>query len=363
MKPRPTTEVNAASAAIDGQAAQWFARMRSDRRSARDQVLFERWLAAAPEHERAYREHEQLWIELSALGRDGGVLELRRAAVTASEHAVSRYRRTSWRRVLRSVAASVAIVGFGALLTLNLLPLQHASYQTEAGDRYTVHLADGSEVTLNTDTLLQVKYSLFSRRVVLERGQAHFKVAHAVVRPFEVDAGSGVIRALGTAFDVYRHGDNVEVTLVQGQVEVASLAPPTPQPNQRQREPVQRHAVLAPGQQVSVSRRGVSATKPASIDRATAWLSGRLVFENERLGDVIREANRYSLVKMVVIDPALADVRISGVFRVGRAETFVDALRASYPIKVLASDKSLLLVPTLPPPWPVQANALQIDTP
>lgn len=329
--------------AIDNQAADWFARMRSDQRTARDQVAFERWLAASPKHEPAYREYEQLWMELSAPGRDEGVRKLRRAAVAESEHAVSRYRRMPWRGRLRALAAGIAVIGIGALLTVNLLPLKQASYQTEPGDRYTIHLADGSEVTLNTDTQLRVNYTLFSRRIELERGQAHFKVAHTVLRPFEVDAGSGVIRALGTAFDVYRRGDDVQVTLVQGQVEVASLEPILATSAQQS---VVSKAMLTPGQQVSVSRSGVSQVKPASVGKATAWLSGRLVFENERLGDAVREVNRYSAMKLVVIDTALADVRISGVFRAGRAETFVDALQMSYPVKVMASDRSLLLVPT-----------------
>ena len=331
---------------VEDEAAEWFAKMRSDYREPRLQGEFNQWLAASPEHEKEYRAFERMWSDFSSLSSEEAVIALRQEAVTESTRVLNPHR-IGRRRDLRALAASVAIISIGIILTMTLLPLQRASYQTEPGDRHTVYLADDSEVTLNTDSAIRVEFTLFSRRVFLERGQAHFKVAHAVVRPFEVDAGSGLIRALGTAFDVYRHGEDVEVTLIQGKVDVTSLAASDSLAVQ--------HAVLTPGQQVRVTAEGISPTHVASLVRTTAWLSGRLVFEDERFGDVIQEVNRYSSVKLIVIDPDLADVHISGVFRAGRAETFVDALRSSYPVKATAVGGGLLVEPNTSMPWPVQS--------
>ncbi len=334
-------------ASVEDQAADWFARLRSDARTPTLQAEFDRWIAADPAHEREYREMERFWCELTPHGRSDELRALRREAVTESASVARQHRRTHRLRRLRALAAGLGMVGLTSLLAISQFSLQQARYQTEPGDRHTVYLADGSEVTLNTDTIVRVDFGWRTRSVVLERGQAHFKVAHAVLRPFEVDAGSGVVRALGTAFDVYRDGDDVQVTLVEGKVEVASLIEPAAS-DARKAKPVavRKNAILEPGEQVSITPTGVSNVRPASVPKATAWLSGRLVFDNERLQDAALEVNRYSPVKLVVLDRDLADMRISGVFRAGRAETFVDALRASYPIDVVtAADSTLLLKP------------------
>jgi transmembrane sensor len=345
----------------DEQAASWLARLQSDRCSERDRLAHQRWLNEDPDNERAWADITLLWQQLDSLGAQPPMQAARRAAVAASREAASlvrprRHRRRRW------LMAGAAMVALTVAATFTLLPLQHRSYRTEPGDRHTISLADGSAVTLNTDSAIRVEYGLRTRRVVLERGQAHFQVAHAVLRPFEVEAGNGRIRALGTAFDVYRRGDDVQVTLIEGKVEVATLTPTAPSPvhtaqapatpdagsaPRQPAPPTPQHAVLTPGEQLHITPSGLGDTHRANLQRATAWLNGRLVFENERLADVVREVNRYSPVELVVIDPTLAAVRITGVFRAGRAETFVDALRSAFPVKTLAAERSLLLVPAV----------------
>ena len=359
------TQADPRLSAADEQAATWFARLQSDRCSDRDRAAHQRWLAEDPGHEKAWQDLLSLWQQLDHVADLPPVAAERRAAVDASREAASTRGPRRVRRRRAGLAAGVA-AALAVALTFTLMPLQHRVYRTEPGDRHTISLADGSSVTLNTDTAIRVEYGLRTRRVVLERGQAHFKVAHAVLRPFEVEAGNGLIRALGTAFDVYRKGDDVQVTLIEGKVEVAALTPATP-PAAANRaatphasrltphaaegspphlSPLTPH-VLSPGQQLHITPTGISERHSANLERATAWLDGRLVFENERLADVIREVNRYSPVQLVVLDPSLAAVRITGVFRAGRAETFVDALRSSFPVKTLAADRSLLLVPAV----------------
>lgn len=332
---------------VEDQAAEWFARLHSDTRTPQLQAEFDRWIAADPAHEREYREMERLWCALTPHGRSEELRALRAEAVAESERLGRGHRRARRFRTLRAMAAGVGVVGIAALLAVSQFPMQQARYETEPGDRHTVYLADGSEITLNTDTAVRIDFGWRTRSVVLERGQAHFKVAHAVLRPFEVEAGNGIVRALGTAFDVYRDGNGVQVTLVEGKVEVASLIEPAAS-DARKAKPVavRKTAVLEPGEQVSITPIGVSSVRSASVPKTTAWLSGRLVFDNERLQDAALEVNRYSPVKLVVMDRELADMRISGVFRAGRAETFVDALRASYPIDVVtAADSTLVLKP------------------
>lgn len=330
---------------VEDQAAEWFARMQSDQRDAGVCARFDAWIAQDAAHERAYRELEQLWCGLTPHGRSEQMRVLRADALADAERALCSRRRTRKLGFASAVAAGVAIFGLGALLTTRLLPLQEAHYQTAPGDRYTVILKDGSQVVLNTDTAVRVEFGWRTRAIVLERGQAHFKVAHAVVRPFEVDTGNGFVRALGTAFDVYRDGSDVRVMLVEGRIEVATQQPQIDSTAAALDKVLpSRAAILEPGQQVSITAAGLTPIRPADPVKETAWLNGRLVFDNERLQDAVSEVNRYSPVKLVIADREIGDMRISGVFRAGSAETFVSALRASYPIVTSPASEHVLLL-------------------
>ena len=93
-------------------------------------------------------------------------------------------------------------------------------YTTAVGEQRVIQLADGSNVSLDTDSRIRVRFAGAERRLELERGQALFDVADDG-RPFVVVAGDTSITAVGTVFDVRRHSDGVKVTLVSGVVDVA----------------------------------------------------------------------------------------------------------------------------------------------
>lgn len=319
---------------IEEQAVVWFARMRSDRCSERARAEFERWMAADPLHAREYHTCERLWNSLPGRNNALDIGALRRSWTRPE------WRCLRWRRL--AMAASVVFLVFATSLFAYFMPLQHASYHTKAGSRDIVTLRDGSVITLNTDSAIRVEYGLCTRRIVLERGQAHFVVAHARLRPFEVEAGASTVRALGTVFDVYRRERDVEVTLMQGRVEVNTQ--PTAASNPRVPARPQR-TVLEPGERVVLRRGNLARVDDVDLSKAAAWLDGRLVFSDERLADVIREVNRYSAVKLDIADPALADLRVSGVFRMGRVDTFVQALKSSYAITTESEDTHMLLRP------------------
>jgi transmembrane sensor len=347
------TDTNPHSVVTEAALA-WFAKMRSDARSQADDDGFQQWLAEDPEHEIAYRDLQLTWAdsERFADAPDIGALLVDARAETA-HHASARQRWVGDRHgAFWKIAASVVLtVGMGLFIAQSML-LQEDSYQTAIGDRQTVRLSDGSDVVMNTDTAIRVRMGFLRREIVLDRGQAHFKVAHTVYRPFIVDAGSSRITALGTAFDVFKRDNDVKVTLVEGQVEVVNVKitplPTTTKTTEASASSVQASARssarLAPGQSVEVTPAGLSDIAPASLVQATAWMDGRLIFDNERLQDVIDDVNRYSAVRVVIADAPLAETRITGVFRAGRADSFVEALQATHPVRTtLAADGTVIL--------------------
>jgi transmembrane sensor len=331
------------------EAARWFARMHDDQRTSAEEAELHRWLAQDPENERAYQRLETLWAGVEQVRNEPAVKAARAQALEESRHAM-------WQRVevprwkLLGTAAAIVALAVGLFFARPYVPIDRV-YQTGVGDRRTFQLVDGSELTLNTDSIARVHYEFGQRIVDLERGQAHFKVAHSALRPFLVNAGRGVIRAIGTEFDVYRWRDEVKVTLVEGRIEVISAMPSlqgtatteTPASDEVSAAQSTRTEMVA-GQALSLSARGVSALAPANLSRATAWLEGKLIFDNERLEDAVAEMNRYSASRIVVLDRELAELRVNGVFRTDGAAAFVEAVGSTLPVKVeRASDGTLVI--------------------
>jgi transmembrane sensor len=163
---------------------------------------------------------------------------------------------------------------------------------------------------LNTDSEVTVRYTPGERVVRVDRGQALFEVAQQGARRFRVQAGPAGVIAVGTQFDVYRHSGAVRITVIEGTVAV--LAGPSPPP-----VPANRLATnsvrLSAGDQLDVSDR-IGAPRHVDARAAVAWLQRQIVFDDEPLGEVAAEFNRYVRIPLVVEDEALRALPISGAF-------------------------------------------------
>lgn len=91
------------------------------------------------------------------------------------------------------------------------------------GGEYQLILADGSHIFLNSDS--QINYPVVftesdSVRRVSVKGEAYFNVAHNENKPFEVHTQHGIIRVLGTQFNVHDYADEEQtiITLTNGSI-------------------------------------------------------------------------------------------------------------------------------------------------
>ncbi|WP_313413454.1 FecR domain-containing protein [Stenotrophomonas sp.] len=226
-------------------------------------------------------------------------------------------------------ALALLLVAAGTLLAADPA-WQVRDYQTAVGERRNVTLPDGSRVLLDAGTRLQVRRHLRSRQVLLVRGQARFEVQHSAWRRFQVDAGPVHVRNYGTVFDVDRQGDLSEVTLWRGEVGVRVDGS----------EAEQR---LKPGQRLLAQAGSLSPPEAVSPDRAD-WTHGRLQFDRLPLSEVLRILQRYHDRPIVLDDPALGPLLVSGVFDADRAETAVALLPDILPVQLqTAADGSLHL--------------------
>lgn len=327
---RDTRQRSSQDSAIVDRARHYADALRDDAADAGVAAEAERWLAADPRHRRAFEQINAVVEAVQGLADTPEILALRRAA---RERIERRRGPGHWRS--RAIAAGLALVLAGATL-LSMpdrqrdQPVPRVTYSTPIGVSKTVELADGSRIELNTDTELTVTLSPARRQIALRSGQAIFHVAHDAARPFVVSSAAGDVTALGTVFDVRLTGDLYAVTLVEGRVEVAMA--------DRNRAAAGRRWQLTPGQRLIGGGGAEPAIETVAVDVATSWQDGIAVFDNTTLAAAVAEMNRYTRQKIVLVDPALAALPISGAFKTGSNEDFVAALAAYYPIAVRRSE-------------------------
>jgi transmembrane sensor len=318
-------------ASVTDEAAAWFARQRSGPLLEADAAAFAAWLKADPAHTAAWASYQRLWGHLGSVRDDPKILAIREQARRSAA------RGRDWRRIQRvgsGIAASVLVAATGwwsiriaqTELSRTRPATVHRDASTDIGERSLLVLADGSKVTLNTASAVHADYDVHERRVTLVRGEAFFDVAKDPNRPFVVSAGSRQVIAVGTAFDVRLQDREVKVTLVEGKVRVLRINDPTAGATAHV-EPVSP-VMLLPGSTLVGRDDGADHLEQLDTARATSWRSGNLVFDGERLADVVAEMNRYSRQKLVIGNPALAERKISGVFEPAGGAGFAKALEA-----------------------------------
>jgi transmembrane sensor len=282
---------------------------------------FKRWLSANPANEIDYERQELAWEIAGELAKDPDIAAL----VAEAERSPTASRPRPVRQHLLTWCAAAAALGAVAVGIYVQWPADGELYATAVGEQRSIVLPDQSRIMLNTSTRARVSFSRTLRVIELESGEATFSVVHDPSRPFEVRAAHGTARALGTEFNVFSSSGGVTVAVLTGSVEV--LAPATAG------GPMASHAtVLMGGQEVTYAGASVSPVRAADAERINAWHSGRIAFENVALQQALDEFNRYSVTPLVFHDPSLAELRISGVFRIDETEAFLRALDTAFGI-------------------------------
>jgi transmembrane sensor len=333
-------------AEIDEEAAVWTWRLDSPLVTAADQEAFESWLRQDLRHRRAIDEMSQAWKALDGLAEFTDDKAM--AAVASASLQAARRTRIEWwgaaaAMVLAVCAAAVYWQSGGERQTL----------ATAVGQHRVVTLADGSIVTLNTNTILETDLRRHSREIFLRKGEAHFQVAHDGSRPFFVHAGEAVVRAVGTQFEVRVLPDEqVDVVVNEGRVEVqaAPALPATPGTGAGRRAPAHAPRALGAGEQLTTSGDQVSITPvtPQQLASALAWRDGAIVFNDEPLAAAIADIERYTDARIVITDPQIAALKVGGRFRTGDLTGFFDALQSAIPVSVRRASNDLVYIDSRP---------------
>jgi transmembrane sensor len=323
---------------IDEEAAVWIWRMDSAAVAAADRQAYEAWLRQDPRHRRAAAALSTVWNALDGLAeakRDEKIATFAQTAKLPLLHHPRRW----W-----FAAAAFAAAAVGAIWLQQGGELQ--TLATAVGQQRNVTLADGSIVTLNTNTIVETDLRRHSREIYLRKGEAHFQVAHDRSRPFLVHAGDAVVRAVGTAFEVRVLTDqHVDVVVDEGRVEVqaTALLPPSPSPGtnvRARRNDATTVRALNAGERLSTASRNyvVTPVTPQQMSSELAWREGAIIFDGEPLSEAIAEIERYTDARIVVSDPEIARLRVGGRFRTGDMQEFFDALQTALPVSIRHAD-------------------------
>ena len=291
---------------VEQQAINWFVRLRSESVSSAEKLAFNTWYQADASHRQAYDEIVAFWQD----PQFNQVLQTFEAKTPVK--ATNRYRLSS------RLSLAVASVAMLAVLNQPLLSCWQADYCTAVGEIRTIALADGSQVTLNSDSAMNVNLRNGLRQVQLLNGEAFFDVQRDPQHPFTVDAHYSHTQVLGTRFAVKQDQQFDQVTVTSGVVEVS-----------RQR---QNPVLLNANDMIRVTATQHSSVQSVNPSLANAWLKGRLVFDNVPLSEVIAEIGRYRLGSLLIQDPALKNLKVSGRFDITDTDKALEALQQTLPI-------------------------------
>jgi transmembrane sensor len=344
---------------ISAEAVDWFLQFQETVGAGHDRQAFSEWLLRSPAHIEEYLRVSSSWrmVDIGAEGDlepDALVAEAKKHHETDNvvrlPHRFARRcrpesgdsghrfsRKHGWRALAASLVLSIA--SWVTYLSWHF----PTTFQTTVGEQRSFTLQDGSVVFLNTNSKVRVGRFSTQRHIDLVRGEARFKVAKDASRPFTVASGTAAVRAVGTVFNVRADPASTQVAVLEGQVEVTAapvqeMAVPAQAPSQAGSDPVPPHTVsrvrLAAGERAAVTSLGIQTNTGPPIESVMAWTERRLVFRDQPLIAVIAEFNRYRMQPLVLDDPELAAVKISGVFDLSDTESLIAYLGAYETVQV-----------------------------
>lgn len=318
----------------DEQAAIWCQRLEAGNMDLAEQESFDNWLADDPANIILLEEAAVIWHGASEVADSPEMIRYRAEAVEELRQANARRwsRSVDWRRWVPLAACLVLTLGlFGYFLHD-----PSTSYRTGAGERRIVQLEDGSRLTLDGSTRVDVEMDRESRRLKLRSGRAKFDVAHDALRPFSVLARNRLTVATGTSFSVELLPRQVRVVLYEGRVEVMAQSvsgPPTVLVSR-----ASGTTGLTPGRELVAATESIATQiAPLNVPQSLSWESGMVHFDGEPLSLAVERMNRDARQAVVIDDPKLAGMTVSGVFNSRDTAAFIEGVTALYPIA--ASDE------------------------
>ncbi len=319
---------------IDDRAARWAARTLSGVMKPEEKTALAGWLEADPRHRQAFDSYVEI-TELASEAHDVAAAAALERELEVFAH--ERSSRWSWLVAAPAMAASIAAAAlfFGAMTNSQPTPERYA---TARGETAVFTLKDGSAVSLNTDSVLEVNFSNEERSVSLARGEALFDVTRDAERPFVVSSATAEARVLGTRFNVKAMGESTIVSVLSGVVEVNAV-----------KESVHRAAdaavTLIAGQEtIFIPDSNKKDVRTFNPDAVTSWLRGKAIYENQPLSAVIADLNRYYTAQFLLGDDSLGNIPVTGGFDLKDQAITIEALEIALSLRAEKNPNGQILL-------------------
>ena len=308
-------------------AVEWLIELQSSDADTTTRQSLQHWMGLHPDHERA-------WQHIEAV--NGQLRSLASPMASVIAHATLAPRRSVKRREVIKTLAVLLFAGGTTWMTKDSKPWREwtADEHTGVGERRTVTLADGTTVTLNTASAINIRFSATERRVQLvsgeilvstgkdggHNGNGRSGFGNGVMRPFVIETAQGELQPLGTRFVVRQQADASRVDVFEGAVDI------------RPHDGVGAPRILRAGEQTRFTRNAIN--EPTAInDIDAAWIDGMLIASGMRLADFLAELSRHRPGRLRC-DPAIAELRISGSYPLADTDRILDTLPTTLPVEI-----------------------------
>jgi transmembrane sensor len=293
------------------QAADWLVQLHSGNVTQEERNNLRNWRQQNAQHELAWQRAESFLQTFEQLPPSIGKAALQRPISVGRRKAVSRL-------------ALLLAAGPAVWLASKSQPWMEltSDYHTATGEQQRVQLADGSELILNTATVINVHYSASQRLVILEQGELYIATSPdnaSTHRPFIVQTSCGSSRALGTRFSLRCFDDFTRLAVFEGAVEVSPVGSTT-------------KTVIATGQQADFTVMEARKLGPVASAQEL-WTRGMLVARNMRFADIVEELGRYRK-GVLRYHPELASLRVSGAFPLTDSDRCLRLLQETMPVSI-----------------------------
>ncbi|MBM6550619.1 FecR domain-containing protein [Marinomonas ostreistagni] len=289
-------------------AAFWFAALQGDQVSVNERKAWQQWLADSSLHREAWAQVEQIDRQFRQLPAQESFQALQGAG-------------RSRRQFLYGLAGLAVALPFAwtqrHTLEASLTP--GTRHETAVGERRQLALKDGSQLWLNTNTLINIDQQAPTPELYLMRGELYWEAANHA-QPLRLHSDYGQVDATASAFGMRLQDDSALLAMSEGQAQVLLTQLPT-------QVSVKRQQTLHFNQANSVLNQGVSAN-------AQAWRDGFLVADNMRLEDFIRDLDRYHPQGWLKCSAAIANLRLVGHYPLADTRKVLNTLAFTLPIQV-----------------------------
>ena len=299
--------------------AAYFFTCKKDGFNKNQEIEFDSWIAENIEHKKAFEKIEKLQFLYSSLSSN-----LKDEISKEVHQEIKKERSLKKLRFLTLAASVIFVIGLGIFTAFEYqnFKITH-TFQT---DKFVenIFLPDGSVVTLDAKTKVDIKYYEDKREVNLSLGKALFNVTKNDKKPFIVNADKIKVQVLGTNFEVKNQKDKINIDVISGKVSVQKL----------ENNDYKEIAVLTQGKHISFDKQNSKyELKNIDIENIASWKNGILYFQDESLHDAINEFKKYKDIN-TNIENSIQKYSVSGSFKIEDFDKFLFALTKIYSLKV-----------------------------